>query len=141
MKKIIYTLLAGVTALSLAACQSTTQTGDVPVPPTESVYFVSGSAKLSPMGEEKVRAFMNEHASQQFDAGYMVYLTAYSDTTGDLTGNEQMADRRLCSVKKVMTDMGIAPWRIRGHFAGVDESTSTFDVRARRVEMSFKPKD
>lgn len=111
---------------------------------TETVYFSNDSAVVSPMGVEKIKGLLKKAKDGGNHDGYMYYVSGYANSVGNPNYNEGLSKRRAEAVKKIMTDNGIAKWRIKDKAFGemnpaVPTTNAEWKSLNRRVVIGFEP--
>ena len=106
--------------------------GAPPVPQGAAVYFARGQARLDSEAEAAIRAA----AGSLIGIGTAIAITGYTDRTGNVAANVELAKRRAKAVADALVEAGIQPERIRLQ-APADVVGSGSDDRARRVDITL----
>lgn len=97
------------------------------------VYFETGKAEVGAEGTATIQAAAAELAK----GTGKVFLTGFTDKTGDAALNEELAKNRAGSVKAALVAAGVAESRIEGRPpVFVEIGANGADAEARRVEIS-----
>jgi outer membrane protein OmpA-like peptidoglycan-associated protein len=99
------------------------------------VYFAVGAAAIDAEGAQAIRA-----AASGAGATGRVAITGYTDATGDLTANQELAKNRATAVRDALVAAGVAADRIEMRPPASVEANAAGGARAaRRVEITRVP--
>lgn len=107
------------------------------------ILFTSGSSKLQPGGEDKLRQVAG--ILQRYPRTY-VEVIGHTDSVGSETMNQELSENRARAVADLLASNGVAPGRIVTRGAGelrpiADNGTPDGRSRNRRVDLEIKPDD
>lgn len=159
MKKILLTTVCALLTTVLVGCSGDTPEANpryVPKPGekmcchqkkqmvTETILFANDSAVVSPMGEQKIKAFLKKAKDGGNHDDCMYYVSGYTNSVGNPNYNERLSKKRAEAVRKVMMQNGIAKWRIKDKAFGEmypAAPTTAKDWKSinRRVVIGFEP--
>lgn len=102
------------------------------------VYFAVGSPALDAQGKSTLATV----ATQVKQLGYKVDITGYTDKTGDVALNEELAKQRAVAVRDTLIAGGVAPGQITmkppTQWTGTTTGSGN-DAEARRVDVTRSP--
>jgi outer membrane protein OmpA-like peptidoglycan-associated protein len=107
------------------------------------ILFATGSSKLQPGGEDKLRQVAG--ILQRYPRTY-VEVVGHTDSVGSESMNQELSESRAKAVADVLVANGVSPSRIVVRGAGelrpiADNGTPSGRARNRRVDLEVKPDD
>ncbi len=105
------------------------------------IYFPHGSAKE--IKNKNILGYIKSLAEKAIANNKAVFITGYTDNTGDATKNLALGQRRANSVKKLLVKYDVADNKVQASSKGIENpiaSNATKEGRAknRRVEIELK---
>ncbi len=118
-----------------------------PPPPVKQVdhkrniYFASSSDLIIWDGD--LKAYLDEVAEWVVANDEGIFLTGYTDSTGNQDFNQKLSERRAQSVHRALLDRGVKSSRITTNFLGADHPASSNKTKTgrhnnRRVELEIR---
>ncbi|MGH8477415.1 MAG: OmpA family protein, partial [Methylococcales bacterium] len=107
------------------------------------ILFASGSSKLQPGGEDKLRQVSG--ILQRYPRTY-IEVVGHTDSVGAESMNQELSENRAKSVAAVLVSNGVSQSRIVTRGAGelrpiASNDTADGRARNRRVDLEIKPDD